>query len=578
VREPHRFASLSATGAESSVTEATEETETLPPIDSTPGAEGSARRADSLIWTAMFLAVGLGVEVRLLPILRSDFPLNDGGLLSVLINDLQRAGFELPPVSSYSDGAQPFFHPPLALYVSAGMAQLGLLEPLVALRVLPLTFALLTLPAFWLLARSLLVSRAAIALAIIGFALFPPAYQQLITGGGLTRAPGMFFALLAVRQITVTLAHSSLREVILLATFCALAVLCDLAAGWFVAITVGALALSPTRQPTANQDLLLSVLGAWALSAPWWAQVLFAQGLGPFVEPWWSSGLLFVAVRLPVPWNLLGTIGILSGIGISIWLLRRGWPTGVLLGWLLALMLLDPAYGLHSASVVCLALGAMGDKLLANVSALAVARDRTKDELEIASFGDAETTSPEKGGFVTARWRPVAVHAVGLLILIGFGVLTYFPLWRAEQMSLQPLSDAERITLKATADHSPPSARFLIISGDAARFDRTGEWFPALAARNSLVSPQPLLWPSGGRFGSRLEAHAGAQACAWEDTACLVRWARQAQTDFTHVYVVRRADRSCCDALRAGLRADSAYKVVYDGPGGTIFEREGGPR
>jgi hypothetical protein len=131
----------------------------------------------------------------------------------------------------------------------------------------------------------------------------------------------------------------------------------------------------------------------------------------------------------------------------------------------------------------------------------------------------------------------------------------------------------QRIALRVTRDYTPPSARFLVITGDSGALDRTGEWFPALASRTNPVSPQPLLWPPGGRFGSRLEAHAVAQACARQASACLERWAKDAQTSFTHVLTVRRRDRGCCDQMRAALRADSTYYVVYDGPGGTLFER-----
>jgi hypothetical protein len=87
------------------------------------------------------------------------------------------------------------------------------------------------------------------------------------------------------------------------------------------------------------------------------------------------------------------------------------------------------------------------------------------------------------------------------------------------------------------------------------------------------VSPQALSWPPGGAFLTRLEAHARVQACGAQGMACLERWGRDARVRFSHVYVARRANRTCCDQLRAELRADERYSVVYDGPGATIFAR-----
>ena len=56
-------------------------------------------------------ALILGSIVRLIPVLGSDFPINDGGLFAAMIDDLVRHGPSLPRVVDYNGGDIPFAYP-----------------------------------------------------------------------------------------------------------------------------------------------------------------------------------------------------------------------------------------------------------------------------------------------------------------------------------------------------------------------------------------------------------------------------------------------------------------------------------
>ena len=146
-----------------------------------------------ILLTAIAIAIAIAVAVwlRAAP-LRADFAFGDGGLFWVMANGLRENGL-LPPSTVYYNGeAIPWVYPPFGLYL---VALLG--GDLDLFRVLPALFAIATVPAMWMLARSLVGERAALV-ALIAYGLSLPAYFGLIAGGGVTRAPGLLFALLTM--------------------------------------------------------------------------------------------------------------------------------------------------------------------------------------------------------------------------------------------------------------------------------------------------------------------------------------------------------------------------------------------
>jgi len=147
------------------------------------------------------LALLLGGALRAVFILKVDFPYNDGGFFYALVNELQTNGFQIPANSAYNNADTPFVYPPFAFYLAGLLNYLSGISVIEIERWLPLFFSILTIPAFAWLSRAILKDSAAAALATLGFALLPNSTDRLLMGGGLTRAPGFFFALLALTFI-----------------------------------------------------------------------------------------------------------------------------------------------------------------------------------------------------------------------------------------------------------------------------------------------------------------------------------------------------------------------------------------
>ena len=141
--------------------------------------------------SVVILATLIGAFVRLFYVLQSDFPLNDGGMFYTMIGDLQAAAYRLPAFTSYNNANIPYAYPSLPFYLGGvlnGWLHIDLIQ---LLRFFPLVFSVLSIPAFYWLAKLLLKTDVQRGAAVFIFALFSPVYTWQIMGGGLTRSPGI---------------------------------------------------------------------------------------------------------------------------------------------------------------------------------------------------------------------------------------------------------------------------------------------------------------------------------------------------------------------------------------------------
>src|SRR5215468_10423736 len=122
---------------------------------------------------AVSVAMELGAFVRLFIVAQGDFPLNDGGLFLVMTQDVMRANFALPAFSSYNAINMPFVYPPLGFYIAGIIASVTHWPLLDIVRFFPVVVNILTIPAIYLLARTVLNSLNQAIYATFAFALLP---------------------------------------------------------------------------------------------------------------------------------------------------------------------------------------------------------------------------------------------------------------------------------------------------------------------------------------------------------------------------------------------------------------------
>lgn len=114
----------------------------------------------------------------------ADFPLNDGGMFYTMTEEIKSSNFKMPYYTSYNGALIPFAYPPLSFYIVASISSVFSVPLITLFYLLPLLVSLLTVPAFYLVAKSLVGGKMQSFLL-----LFSYSYQEV--SSGLSREAGL---------------------------------------------------------------------------------------------------------------------------------------------------------------------------------------------------------------------------------------------------------------------------------------------------------------------------------------------------------------------------------------------------
>lgn len=483
---------------------------------------------------------------RLLPILTAGFPLGDGGLFAMMVGTLQHAHYHLPLAMTYNGRRLPFAYPPLGFYATAWLVDRTGIPLLTIMRLFPLTVSLLTVGAVGLLARAVLPSRTQVWAAIFAFGMLPLSYRYFIMGAGVTRAPGLLFAVLTIWQAYLLYTRRQWRFVGPTALFAALTILSHPNATWFAAESVTLLFLVFGRRPSGLLHSAVVAGSALALAAPWWVLVISRDGITPFLSasqsgsPGAPSWLLLLELRFsaePLYPVLLtgGLLGVLCSVRD-----RRYW----LPLWLVVSCALDTRYSGTFATVPLALLVGIGAERVLDLSRRI-----------------AQAPSPR------------SVNRGVSALLCGAALYAFVSATALPGPDLQALPLTQRAAMHWVTTHTRRGSSFLIVApaGDSAGSE--SEWFPALTSgRISLAAYQGTEWLKRAKGSSPWQRYNALQACGTSGTTCLERWARQSGVRFRYVYVRTEGTIS----LQEDLLHSSRYALKYRNGGTLIFAHHDG--
>ena len=458
------------------------------------------------------IAILVGGFVRIIHPLGGAYPLNDGGLFYTMVQDLSNSPGILPHFTSYNHSQIPYAYPPLAFFLTHWIAALTHLPLIELVRLLPAIISTLTIPVFYGLARKLLPTGNAALLATFGFALLPTAFDPLIVGAGLTRAPGLLFALLTLSELHALYTQPNRIRLARTALFGGLTLLSHPGMAWFAAYSSALLLIFHTPRGIAERIKLsfAAASGTIALTAPWWISVVVRHGLKTLRSPFQTE--TFSITALLTPFSLLFTnealvafLAVFCFLGFFSSLRARRWfiPT-----WLLGVFIFEPRLGAAYAAVPAALLAGAG--------------------LE------AVLLIPDANQPRAARVHPVYQLALGFLLIYGI-VAAYLAPHYAR------LSSEQVQAMAWVKENTSSEAAFIILTGARSYgIDYTSEWFPTLSERSSLATPQGHEWLPEGEFNRRVERHAALQTCAGANFACLQDWAAVQGIRPTYLYISKK--------------------------------------
>lgn len=513
----------------------------------------TAQEHDRLDILMIFIALVFGGIVRFMPVVMAGFPVNDGGMFYVMIEELKANHFLLPAFTQYNLAGIPYAYSPFGFYIAAFLSSLLRIPALDLVRWLPALVSTFSLLAFYLLASEILGSRLQAALATIFYGLVPDSFGWAIMGGGITRSFGLSFLFLTIAFANRLFTRTSGLYAALTALFGALAFLSHPQTGIQAAAACILLWIFRGRSKRTLLWSAVVALGVVLLSAPWWGTVLAQHGLAPFQSALQTSddGAFHLAQLLTLQLGggvffsltvAFGLIGLLGALARRDFLL----PT-----WLVAPFFLDPRSAGGMALVPLSMLAAYGfDVLLA--PALLSLRGR-------------------EGPWVADRFVSLSVFAIAFYLFFSSAV---FGLGLANAS----LSSADLETIAWVDANIPAGSDFLLLTGEQYSMkDPFQEWFPALARQHSHTTLQGAEWTLAGDFFPFYGELVALQHCA--DVTCIESW--EQRTGLEHQYLLIKAlPEGSSSQLKASLalllgsvRDSSQYKVIYENENAVIFER-----
>ncbi len=493
----------------------------------------------------VLLAVLFGGWLRLMPVLQAGFPINDGGMFYTMIEDLAANHFILPKFTSYNLVNIPYAYPPLAFYVGAALKVLFGIETLQILMFLPAALSTLSIWAFFEMARQFFSdSWPKAALATMAFAFLPRSYSWFVMGGGLTRSLGQVFLLLMLAASLRLYRRGQRRDIWLTGLLGGLVVLSHPEAS-IHGITAAALFwffLARNRQGVINSLKVAAIVGL--VSAPWWATILLQHGPAPLLSALQTGGHSFYSFFESVAFifaeeKLASVITVLGMVGILYQLTRGNFFLSAWLG----LHFVTQPRSAKAAAIYPLAL----------LSAVAL------QEIILPVL--------EKGAKVSSAWltrRPAQMAVLALMIYALLSATVY-----DLELSNNHLSPAGYVAMLWVRETTPTASQFLVLESEVdPALQKSAEWFPALAKRQSKLTLQGQEWVLGNRFS--INFYAETQQCLYQEAGCLQK------LTFDYVYLENQQieQQSSPYPLFYSLQRSAEYQMVYKNEKVSIFQRK----
>ena len=506
----------------------------------------------------LFLAMILGTFLRFSPTMLAGFAVNDGGMFAVMVDDLRANHYLIPAFTTYNFSNIPFAYPPLGFYFGALAVDLFRMSSVEVVRWIPALFASLSIPAFHFLSLQLFKDRYHASLGTLFFALVPRAFFWMVMGGGLTRAPGQFFMLLALGTIVRLYDRSQRKDVFLAGLFSGLAVLSHPEAAIQTALSAVLIWLAVSRKrATLIQSVFVGII-TLAVTAPWWMTVLRYHGTAPLLSAL-QTGENSLAVFHLVFFTFtqepyMTVIAVLGVIGIMQRLIHRDYllPLWVVVPFLFA--------GRSATNLVIIPLA-----MLAAVGLVDVLLPR----LQASVKGEAEQSI-----HISAVERNVTLYFILFMVFSAYQF--------GFQLSGAAMPVSERRAMEWVKQNTPTSARFLVLSGaTSVACDSVAEWFPMLADRQSLYTVQGTEWTKADGFKPFIREAVDLQMCSQETPDCVESLV---DSEYEYVYFSKNLRSENCEPIPidmnfsrfvVGVHEDERYEIIYETDEVMIYRKNG---
>lgn len=502
------------------------------------------RIKDKEYFLLLILAFLLGGWFRIMPSWLAGFPVNDGGMFYTMMNDLQVNNFIPPLYTTYNQSNIPFAYPPLALYIGATLSHVLNISELDILQWLPSIINTFTIPAFFFLAKEIIVDRFKCAIATVIFAFTPHLYEWLSMGGGLTRSFGTIFMMLTAIFSYRMFTHGHNKYVLPTILFGSLTALSHTESIIFAIMLPIIFWFFTSRSIHGVKLGILTAIGVLIFAGPWYLLVIYKHGFDPYLSALRTGGqnpfafLLLFNFREITSEPIIDLIAVTGFLGLVFHIAKKEYIIPILY---IAMYLIQPRSA-HTIVNIPLAMAA--------------------------------------GVFFTDVLLPGFKKRTGLILGLVIPLTMANSIYQIYVISLNAITKDERSAFAWVADNTPEDGRFLVLTGEPLAFcDSTSEWFPALAERQSITTIQGQEWVSGNDIHKYLARKSSLEKCLIEGLKCLEQELGNIKMDY--VYIANYSPTINCNQSRSqfletnpliiDLKKSSKYVMQYESTKLVVF-------
>lgn len=440
---------------------------------------------DEISILILIIAILLGGWFRFMPAWLAGFPVNDGGMFYAMIKDLKANHFVPPLYTTYNQLNIPFAYPPLALYIGALISSVFKVSEFEILRWLPAFVNMLTIPAFYFLAKEITNDKLKSAIAAFVFAFTPHLLEWLSMGGGLTRSFGTLFmmltALFSYRMFV--LEHN--KYILLTILVGSLTALSHTESTIFAIALPVLFWLFTSRSIRGVKQGLMVAIGVFALAGGWYGFIISRHGLDPFLSASQTGGqtplafLLLFNIRNITAEPFIDLVGVIGILGMITLLSKKKY----LIAAIYVMVYLIQPRSAHTIVNIPLAMAA--------------------------------------GVFIVDTLL-VQIKKPFVLIIVAAPIFFANIFYHSYIVSLNNVSEEERAAFQWIQDNTPEDSHFLVLTGEPVPFcDSTSEWFPALTKRHNITTIQGREWVTGEGIAELLDLKIAYEKCLDKGLECL---------------------------------------------------------
>ena len=485
-------------------------------------------------------AILFGALIRFAAPLNAQGPVNDGGLFLQMTQDLQANEFSLPEYSTYNDANIPFAYPPFGFYLLGFIQSLTGISLFVLYTWLPALFSTLAIFALYFLALELTRDPLKASAASLFYACVPKSFDWFIMGGGVTRAPAILFAFLALAFVYRLFVTRETRYVIHVSVLSSLLVLTHPEVAYHTAFTVLIFTVFFMRDKRSVFHSLAVVVLVLIFTSPWWFTVLQRHGIETFqtvlaAHPRsFTSQFLFRSQFNLAGEILLTVVGVFALIGLIGEIRKRDF---FLIVWI-----------------------ALGGLVVSLAGFILLAINGLESTLK--GLGDL---APFDSGFSSKTSRYMLIGLSAYMLMAGLIASSFY----GYEFRLLPGEHAVMDWLRQNTDSS---AEFLVVTGDTSLIDPLSEWFPVLAGRVSLATVQGHEWTPEQPLPASVGNYNRLQGCVNQDAMCLDAW----EYDYVYLRKIKPMREGNVEPrysiLDVSLRNSDDFGIVFENDEAVIYQ------